>query len=168
MVISYLRSQPTEHYYKGWSWCRICDKDRLGDSDQSDGVYLWPSGYVHYLEKHKVKPPQDFIDHVKRMLRKKALDHVKKKKPLAFLAEIAAKDFKEIKRKLRVARKHREGGELSSVTILTSKERRVLTTIIYSIAQGKFPHIKESQIKIVQDLADLLGLATRIKIRWSV
>lgn len=49
--------------YRGMSLCRICGT-RNGSTDISDGAYVWPSGYTHYLEAHTVKPPQAFIDHV--------------------------------------------------------------------------------------------------------
>jgi hypothetical protein len=63
-IISYLRSGKIIDSYLGWSDCRMCDLENNGASDLSDGTYLWPEGYAHYLEIHAVKPPQDFIDHV--------------------------------------------------------------------------------------------------------
>lgn len=62
-IIGYLRLQKTTQYYFGDSTCRICSKQN-GNAEQSDGVYLWPSGYVHYLEDHGVKPDVSFIEHV--------------------------------------------------------------------------------------------------------
>lgn len=52
--------------YRGISKCRIC-----GDSNGSEEyivtwnkkeIYTIPSGYLHYVQNHSVKPPQDFID----------------------------------------------------------------------------------------------------------
>jgi hypothetical protein len=56
--------------WEGWfgpSYCRFgCDDDRhdMGSTDLTDGVYVWPQGFAHYIERHAVKPPQEFIDHV--------------------------------------------------------------------------------------------------------
>ena len=38
----------------------------MGGTDLSDGHYVWPFGFAHYVEAHGVKPPQEFIDHVWR------------------------------------------------------------------------------------------------------
>jgi hypothetical protein len=69
VVAAYLRNgQPWENWF-GPSWCRFgCEDEReeMGYSDMTDGVYVWPEGYVHYVERHWVKPPQEFIDHVYR------------------------------------------------------------------------------------------------------
>jgi hypothetical protein len=43
---------------------RIFDKDEMGSGERTDGVYVWPEGLVHYLEKHNVRLPQEFVDHV--------------------------------------------------------------------------------------------------------
>jgi len=53
-------------YYRRWmgrSECRICGKSN-GSCCLTDGTYIWPQGFAHYIEKHYVKPPQEFIDHV--------------------------------------------------------------------------------------------------------
>lgn len=47
----------------GWSDCRICGI-RNGSNCCGDGKWVWPEGFVHYLEIHNVKPPQEFIDYV--------------------------------------------------------------------------------------------------------
>lgn len=68
-VATYLKSR-VERVITGWrgySHCRICGCSN-GSEDLSDHVYLWPSGYVHYIESHNVRPPQAFIDHVLRKL----------------------------------------------------------------------------------------------------
>jgi hypothetical protein len=69
VIISYLKNgQPWEHWF-GPSWCRFGCEDvyeELGCSDLTDGVYVWPSGFAHYVAKHDVKPVQEFLDHVLR------------------------------------------------------------------------------------------------------
>lgn len=49
--------------YRGWADCRICG-EHLGSSDYSDKKYTWPQGYEHYIQKHNVVPPKDFIKHI--------------------------------------------------------------------------------------------------------
>lgn len=65
VVLAYLKTRKgrTVTGRRGSSRCRICDCSN-GSEDFSDGVYLWPSGYAHYVEVHHVKPPQAFIEHV--------------------------------------------------------------------------------------------------------
>lgn len=68
MVIAYLRKAETCVVWRGIAHCRICDIMN-GGTCKSDGVYMWPEGYAHYLEKHDVRPPQAFIDHVLKTLK---------------------------------------------------------------------------------------------------
>ncbi len=48
--------------YRGSSQCRICHCMN-GSEDITDGTYVWPSGFAHYITEHGVKPPKDFIAH---------------------------------------------------------------------------------------------------------
>jgi hypothetical protein len=36
----------------------------MGDSDLTDGTWLWPQGLVHYVAVHGVALPQEFVAHV--------------------------------------------------------------------------------------------------------
>jgi len=63
IITNYLKSADDFEHYFGMSNCRICDVIN-GTSEKSDGVYIWPTGFPHYIEEHSVKPPQEFIDHV--------------------------------------------------------------------------------------------------------
>ncbi len=49
--------------YRGYSRCRICGKPN-GSQERSDGKYIWPSGFGHYIMAHRVKPSEAFIEHV--------------------------------------------------------------------------------------------------------
>jgi hypothetical protein len=49
--------------YMGWSECRICGCIN-GSRDLTDGVYLWPEGFSHYVRVHNIKPSERFIKHV--------------------------------------------------------------------------------------------------------
>lgn len=65
MVIRYLE-RPTHksEAFFGESNCRFCGKAN-GCRDVTDGVYVWPDGLSHYLRSHGVKPPAEFIEHVR-------------------------------------------------------------------------------------------------------
>lgn len=64
MIIDYVEDPKfASTQYRGMSQCRFCAKFN-GSKDYTDGTYLWPQGFGHYLKEHEVKPPQDFIDHV--------------------------------------------------------------------------------------------------------
>jgi hypothetical protein len=49
----------------GYSFCRfvcgIADWD-MGSADFCDGDWLWPEGLAHYVEKHSVRLPDEFIE----------------------------------------------------------------------------------------------------------
>lgn len=62
----YLQNADEKNAYKGMSLCRICTKFN-GSTELTDGVYIWPEGFAHYVLEHGVKPPQDFLDHVWKM-----------------------------------------------------------------------------------------------------
>lgn len=49
--------------YAGKSWCRFnCGETEMGNRDYSDGIYLFPEGLLHYIEKHNVKLPDTVIE----------------------------------------------------------------------------------------------------------
>lgn len=64
-VVDYLKKAPFMPYAAGGhSYCRFaCGKEQNGNREQSDGLYVWPEGFVHYVEQHQVKPPQEFVEH---------------------------------------------------------------------------------------------------------
>jgi hypothetical protein len=64
VVISYIRKQTqSAQQWRGFSACRLCG-ETLGTQCLTDGTYIWPEMFEHYLEAHSCKPPQVFIDHV--------------------------------------------------------------------------------------------------------
>lgn len=73
MVMNYLKLANDEsneqvkelQAWRGLSFCRLCEEAN-GNSCVGDSHYNWPQGYIHYIEKHNVKPPQEFIDHVRK------------------------------------------------------------------------------------------------------
>lgn len=71
MVVSYLDSRSEGNYgpkiaikWRGYSNCRICG-NRNGSTCIGDDKFIWPSGFSHYVKRHGVRPPREFIDHVK-------------------------------------------------------------------------------------------------------
>ena len=68
LVVAYLSdSKFRGPGYRGWSDCRICGQNN-GSSDFTDGVYVWPEGFAHYVREHGVKPPQPFVTRVLQQL----------------------------------------------------------------------------------------------------
>lgn len=65
LVVDHLRRGRKHMGYMGCSQCRFCGVQN-GSWDFTDGVYVWPEGFAHYLTDHAVRPPDDFIAHVKR------------------------------------------------------------------------------------------------------
>jgi hypothetical protein len=64
-VIAYLNNSEAILYSRGISWCRFaCKKDVPGSSDLTDGVFIYPSGLIHYVECHNVRLPQAFLDKI--------------------------------------------------------------------------------------------------------
>lgn len=67
MILDYLQKGKVITTYRGWSTCRVCEK-KNGSSDLSDGVYVWPEGYYHYIAHHNVKPTEEFLNYIKLMM----------------------------------------------------------------------------------------------------
>ena len=55
--LKYLQTGRIKRRYKGFAKCQLCGI-RLGTKDMitSDGKWIFPEEYDHYLIKHKVKP----------------------------------------------------------------------------------------------------------------
>ena len=74
-VLEYLRRGELVRYWQGHSWCRFrcgIPNDEMGAGDFTDGTWIWPEGLPHYLEAHAVKPPEEFLEHVRRALRERS------------------------------------------------------------------------------------------------
>jgi hypothetical protein len=69
-VIAYLEaSYLSPVFWCGHSWCRFgCPSHStdLGSADLTDGTWIFPEGFVHYLRSHHVKPPYEFLEYVRR------------------------------------------------------------------------------------------------------
>ena len=53
-------------HYRGYSPCRLCDKEDNGSAEFAFVVdkvrWLWPEGYMHYLRDHNVCPSDEFAE----------------------------------------------------------------------------------------------------------
>jgi hypothetical protein len=66
-IVLYLKVGAIFESWRGNSGCRFrgCEVRYLsGYRDFTDGIYVWPEAFHHYVAMHGVKPPQEFIDHV--------------------------------------------------------------------------------------------------------
>lgn len=66
MVVRFLKAGQEVEWWRGSSFCRFKCGHSMGGTDLSDGHYVWPFGFAHYVEDHGVKPPKEFINHVWR------------------------------------------------------------------------------------------------------
>lgn len=69
-VIEYLEGS---HYMPiaqgGPSWCRFGCSPRpadIGTQDLTDGTWVFPEGLAHYIRSHGVKPPAEFLKHIRQ------------------------------------------------------------------------------------------------------
>ena len=64
-ICSYLSKGVKAIAWMGYSGCRICGIT-LGSHCLTDGTYLWPEKLEHYVGEHKVRLPEEFIEHVRK------------------------------------------------------------------------------------------------------
>src|SRR5262249_43881661 len=86
-IIAYLRAGRVFTTWDGYSYCRFgcCDEVEdlvdagvksqeflptgepvdIGASDLFDGVWIWPEGLAHYVERHSVRLPEEFVDYMR-------------------------------------------------------------------------------------------------------
>jgi len=62
-VIAYLDQGLVPWVQAGVSRCRFCGAGN-GSAERTDGAYLWPEGFAHYLRDHGVRPPVSVIRHI--------------------------------------------------------------------------------------------------------
>ena len=64
-ILAYLRSGREYKRYAGYSYCRfwMCWTSLrvMGDRDLTDNVWVWPEGLAHYVQRHWVCLPDEFI-----------------------------------------------------------------------------------------------------------
>jgi hypothetical protein len=63
LILGHLQRGRIAGQCRGISDCRICGLPN-GSADMTDGVFVWPEGFTHYINAHGVRPPEAFVDHV--------------------------------------------------------------------------------------------------------
>jgi hypothetical protein len=69
LIAAYLDAAPNVEHWMGYAYCRLGCEGGYGTTDKSDGVYLWPEGLSHYVLKHSVRLPEEFIRHIHAVVR---------------------------------------------------------------------------------------------------
>jgi len=73
-IVQYLQSGLVVAAAGGTSWCRFrCGINHVGSATLTDGIYSWPEGLAHYVDKHNVRLPHDVV---KTMLSTRKMPHV--------------------------------------------------------------------------------------------
>ena len=68
-IVTYLRSGIFLCAELGYSYCRFeggppdCE---MGDSELTDGVWVWPKGLAIYVERYHIRLPDEFIRHMEK------------------------------------------------------------------------------------------------------
>jgi hypothetical protein len=68
-IVAYLRSGVRINRELGYSYCRFKNGPpdyQMGDSDLTDGVWVWPQGLPIYVERFHVRLPDEFIRHMEK------------------------------------------------------------------------------------------------------
>lgn len=63
-VIRYLRAGRVHQTWRGLSWCRFecgVSYSRMGCRDFTDGRWVWPEGLAHYVARHGLPLPEEFL-----------------------------------------------------------------------------------------------------------
>jgi hypothetical protein len=63
-LANYLDGGQMHEQYRGLSWCRFdcgIESSKMGSKDLTDGVWIWPEALSHYIRKHSVILPSEFI-----------------------------------------------------------------------------------------------------------
>lgn len=63
-LVGYIKQGVPCIEWRGWSTCRIC-KEHLGTYCLTDGIWIWPEKLDHYIEKHNIILPDEFIQFAK-------------------------------------------------------------------------------------------------------
>lgn len=69
-IVCYLNAGTVQEIYRGYSSCRyhcgISDKE-MGDSELTDGTWVWPIGLAHYVDTHHISLPAEFVKTATRL-----------------------------------------------------------------------------------------------------
>ncbi len=69
-IIEFLIRGAVESYELGYSTCRLCGSNsvEMGCITQTDGIFVWPEGLLHYVQNHNVQLPSKFLAHIEKSL----------------------------------------------------------------------------------------------------
>jgi len=62
--VKYVHEDSSIFVHEDSSIFDFCVTKEMGCSALTDGVYVWPEGYAHYIRRHGVKPSDQFIKHI--------------------------------------------------------------------------------------------------------
>lgn len=65
-IIRYLDACPAARVRGTPFACVFQDQTHRATLERTDGVYVWPSGLVHYVRDHDVRLPECFVEHIRR------------------------------------------------------------------------------------------------------
>ena len=60
LLTEYLMKGKQHSVWKGYSRCRICGKMN-GTACLTDGEFIYPDGYAHYILEHNIEPDLDLL-----------------------------------------------------------------------------------------------------------
>jgi hypothetical protein len=62
-IVQYLRTGSRCGYFLGFSYCRFGCTRTNGCTELCDDMWCWPEGLAHYVEKHDIRLPDEFVAH---------------------------------------------------------------------------------------------------------
>lgn len=62
-IILYLTNGKEYAAWMGFSMCRLCGCIN-GTTCRTDGKFVWPEGYAHYIDKHDVAVDPELLAHI--------------------------------------------------------------------------------------------------------
>lgn len=69
-IVAYLKNGIRGTEFLGYARCRfeceLSNTKALGNTDMTDGQWMWPEGLSHYVEKHNLLLPPEFLKYLKR------------------------------------------------------------------------------------------------------
>lgn len=60
-LAEYLESGALFARHRGHSWCRFGCSEPNGSAELTDGKWVWPEGLAHYLRRHPIALPSEFV-----------------------------------------------------------------------------------------------------------
>jgi hypothetical protein len=61
-LATYLEAGAVFKEYRGLSWCRHGCSAPNGSREFTDGKWVWPEGLAHYVRRHPIVLPREFVD----------------------------------------------------------------------------------------------------------